>query len=66
MITTIPDNQQLADVLKVQFQEVCAKIDGLKQWLKEAPGLNSSRGGSEEDHHEEEHYEEDHQPNSAS
>ena len=42
--TTIPDNHQLADVLKTHFQEVCAKVDDLKQCLEEAPGLNSSIG----------------------
>lgn len=40
--TAIPDNQQLADVLKAQFKEVCAKVDGLKQCLEESPGLSSS------------------------
>ncbi|KAL7615165.1 hypothetical protein Lser_V15G05831 [Lactuca serriola] len=63
--TSIPDNQQLAEVLKAHFQEVCAKVDGLKQWLEESLGLNSSREGSEKDHREED-YEEDHHSNSAS
>lgn len=29
----IPNNQQLCDAMKSQFNEVFAKIDGLKQWF---------------------------------
>ena len=37
--------------MKAHFAELCAKVDGLKQWLKEAPSLHPSRGGSDEEVH---------------
>ena len=51
---TNPNNHQLDEALKSQFQAVYDKVDGLRQWLEEAPGLNFSRGGSKEVHREEE------------
>ena len=45
--SAIPNNSQLAESMKAHFAEVCTKVDGLKQWLEEAPGLHSSRAGSD-------------------
>ena len=41
--TASPTNQLLSEAIKAQFTEVCAKIDGLKQWLEEEPSVPSSQ-----------------------
>lgn len=43
----IPDNLQVSELIKSQFNETFSKIDGLKQWFKEQQFDGSSKGGSE-------------------
>ena len=45
--TKIPDNQQLNDILKSQFNNVFSKIDALLRWFEEKHIVTSSKRGNE-------------------